>query len=568
MTQEGPSGTAAADAQHGHGHWGAHDHALGSYGHIHDAEHDDFMHTHPGEEPVVELTPEEAGNILVLNSVGIDVGSTTSHLTFSKLVLERQGIALSSRFKVVERTVTHRSPILLTPYSDLFTIDTEELSRFIRGVYEDAGMRAEDVDTGAIIFTGEAAKKNNAEAISALFAAEAGKFVCATAGPNLEAVMAAYGSGACARSGSRDGVARTVLNVDMGGGTAKLAVCRDGEVVETAAINVGARLVAIDERGRITRIEPAGQIVAEELGIPLELGGPLSKTRQRAMAETLADCLLNVAERRPLGRLTDRLMITDPLSFDGPVDAVTFSGGVSEYVYGNESRNFGDLGILLGEAVRAGLDRLGAPIEQSEQQIRATVIGAGQYTLQVSGSTIFVSRPDLLPLRNLPVATPIMPGAGYTVEGVREAVQRALQRLDIEEGAAPIALSIRWRMDPSYDRVKTLAEGIVLALPRTVAQRMPLTLIFDTDIGAAVGVLLTKELLPGHDVVSVDEIQVADLDYIDLAEEREDVRAVPVIVKSLVFTTPRERSSGLVWGTAAAPHLREHGQEHPSRSRS
>ena len=553
MSQGDPSKTPETADQHGHGHWGAHDHAEGTFGHIHDAEHDDFMHTHAGEEPIIELTPEEAGNVLTLNSVGIDIGSSTSHLTFSRLVLERQGVALSSRFKVVERSVTHRSPILLTPYVDLFTIDTEELSRFIKGVYEDAGMRAEDVDTGATIFTGEAAKKNNAEAISALFAAEAGKFVCATAGPNLEAVMAAHGSGACARSESRDGVARTVLNIDMGGGTAKFAVCRDGEIVETAAINVGARLVAMDEAGRVTRIEPAGQIVAEELGIPLEVGGTLSQTQQHAMAEVLADCLLNVAERRPLGPLTDRLMITDPLSFDGPIDAVTFSGGVSEYVYGNESRNFGDLGILLGEAVRAGVDRLGAPIEASEQQIRATVIGAGQYTLQVSGSTIFISRPDLLPLRNLPVVAPIMPGADYTREGVREAVQQAMARLDIEEGVAPVALSIRWKIEPSYDRVRTLAEGIVEALPQTIAQGMPLTLIFDTDIGGAVGILLTKELVPGHDVISIDEIQVADLDYIDLAEEREDVRAVPVIVKSLVFTTPREHRSGLIWGTAAAP---------------
>ena len=559
MTQEDASKTPEADAAgHGHGHWGAHDHAVGTYGHIHDAEHDDFMHTHAGEQPIIELTSAEAGNVLTLTSVGIDIGSSTSHLTFSKLVLERQGVALSSRFEVVERTVTHRSPILLTPYVDLFTIDTEELSRFIKGVYEDAGMRPEDVDTGATIFTGEAAKKNNAEAISELFAAEAGKFVCATAGPNLEAVMAAHGSGACARSKSINGEARTVLNVDMGGGTAKFAVCRDGEIVETAAINVGARLVAMDERGLITRIEPAGLIVAEELDIPLEVGGTLSETHQRAMAEVLADCVLNVAERRPLGPLADRLMITDPLSFDGTIDAVTFSGGVSEYVYGNESRNFGDLGILLGQAVRAGVDRLGAPIEASEQQIRATVIGAGQYTLQVSGSTIFISRPDLLPLRNLPVVAPIMPSSDYTLETVCESVQRALARLDIEEGAAPVAISIRWKLEPSYERVRTLAAGIVAALPKTIAQRIPLTLIFDTDIAGAIGIMLTDELVPGHDVVSIDEVKVTDLDYIDLAEEREDVRAVPVIVKSLVFTTPRERSSGLIWGTAAAPQLPDH----------
>lgn len=562
MSENDPTKAAPVDDQHAHGHWGAHDHSAGLYGHIHDM--DDFFHTHPGEEPMIELTPEEAGNRLHLTSVGIDIGSSTSHLMFSRLVLERQGLALSSRFKVVDRSIIHRSPILLTPYSDLYTIDTEELSRFIRGVYEDAGLQVDDVDTGATIFTGEAAKKENAQAISALFAAEAGKFVCATAGPNLEAVMAAYGSGACARSERRDGVSRTVLNVDMGGGTAKFAVCRDGEIIETAAINVGARLVALNEKGggEIIRIEPAGQIIADELGIPLELGGTLSEAHQQAMADLLAECLFNVAERRPLGRLADRLMITGPLTFTGPIDAVTFSGGVSEYVYGNEQRNFGDLGIILGKAVWDRVGRLGAPVETSEQQIRATVIGAGQYTLQVSGSTIFISRPDLLPHRNLQVVAPLMPPGHYTVDTVRDSVQQALQRLDIEEGAAPIALSFRWQMEPSYDRVKTLAEGIVNAMPSTIEQKMPLTLIFDTDIAGAVGTLMTRELLPGHDLVSVDEVQVTDLDFIDLAEEREDVHAVPVVVKSLVFFTAREKTSGLIWGTSEAPQLHTHDHDH------
>ena len=179
--------------------------------------------------------------------------------------------------------------------------------------------------TSATIFTGEAAKKRNAEAISALFAQQAGKFVCATAGPNLEAVMAAYGSGACARSHAGDGTSRAVLNIDMGGGTAKLAVCRNGEIVESATINVGARLVAMDEDGRVVRIEPAGLIIADELGIPLELGRTLAERHQREMATLLAEALYNLAERRPLDKLTDRLMITGPLTYGGPIDEVTFS---------------------------------------------------------------------------------------------------------------------------------------------------------------------------------------------------------------------------------------------------
>ncbi len=549
--------TGDANDLHEHGHWGAHDHSMGMYGHIHD-ESDPF-HTHPGEEEMIILTPEEAGNRITLTSVGIDVGSSTSHLMFSRLTLERQGIALSSRFKVVDRSIVFRSPILLTPYTDETTIDTDELSRFIEGVYKDAGMTVEDVDTGATIFTGEAAKKSNAEAISALFAEHAGKFVCATAGPNLEGVMAAFGSGAAARS-KRDGKAGTVMNIDMGGGTAKVAICQNGEVIETAAINVGARLVAMDKDGTVTRIEPAAEIIAEELGIPLKLGGKLSEAHQKAMAELLAECLYNLVERRPLGRLADRLMITGPLEYRGPIDSVSFSGGVSEYVYGTEQRNFGDLGILLGKAVMDRAPRLGVPIDQAEQMIRATVIGAGQYTLQVSGSTIYISRPDLLPHRNLQVVAPVMPGPDYTLESAKQAITSALLRQDIEEGDRPVALSFRWRMEPSYDRVKTLASAIAEAMPNTIKAGIPLTLVFDTDIGGAVGSMLTREVIPNHDIVSIDEVDLSDLDFIDLGEELEDVHAVPVVVKSLVFTTARERSAGLVRGVA--PHLHDHDQDH------
>ena len=532
------------DPTHVHGHWGVHDHALGQHGHIHGDEHADPWHSHPDEM-------EQVGNQfeitrLTITSVGIDVGSSTSHITFSRLVLQRQGFALSSRFKVVEREIIHQSPILLTPYADPRTIDSRELDLFIKGAYADAGITVDDVDTGALIFTGEAAKKHNAEAISGIFAEQAGKFVSVVAGPNLEAVLAAFGSGACARSGRRDdGAGQTVLNIDIGGGTTKFAICQDGEVVDTAATNVGARLIAWDETGKIFRIEPAGQIIAENLGILAELGGTLPEAQQRLMAEFLAECLYDVTERRPLDGIADRLMITPPLRYDGHLDAVVFSGGVSEYVYGREPRNFGDLGILLGQAVWDRRQRLGTAIERPLEGIRATVIGAGQYTLQVTGSTIFVTRPDLLPHRNLPVVAPIMPADDYTPVTVKDSIQQALARLDIEEGA-PFALSFRWNIEPSYERVKTLAEGVVLALPQTIAQGLPITLVFDRDIGSAVGNLLSRELIPGHDIVSIDEVQVGDLDFIDVAEKREDIRAVPVIVKSLVFTTPRQREAGLV----------------------
>ena len=96
---------------------------------------------------------------ITLTSVGIDVGSSTSHLIFSRLTLRRQGIALSSRFVVVNREIIHESPILLTPYVDKTTIDTAQLNNFIQDSYRQAGLTAADIDTGAIIVTGEARRR-------------------------------------------------------------------------------------------------------------------------------------------------------------------------------------------------------------------------------------------------------------------------------------------------------------------------------------------------------------------------------------------------------------------------
>src|ERR1700756_2426996 len=174
-----------------------------------------------------------AADNVELTTVGIDIGSSTSHLMFARVHLQRLSTALSSRFVVVERNILWQSPILLSPYRADYTIDVDELGGFIAGCYAYAGIEREAVDSGAVILTGEALKRRNARAIADLFSAEAGKFVCASAGHHLEAQMAAHGSGAMRLSKDRHA---TLLNVDIGGGTTKLALIRNGELLATVAI--------------------------------------------------------------------------------------------------------------------------------------------------------------------------------------------------------------------------------------------------------------------------------------------------------------------------------------------
>ncbi len=507
----------------------------------------DLITGHRGQPRSLPLRAGLGGQGIMLTSVGVDIGSSTSHVMFSYLVLEPRGPVAPSSYVVVERTVTYQSPIVFTPFTNPTTIDTAALARFFERVYGDAGITPHDVQTGATIVTGEAATKSNAAAIATLFAEHAGKFVCATAGPNLEATMAAYGSGAVGRSVRRQrGVDQTVLNIDIGGGSAKFAICRNGRVIETAAVNVGARLVAFDDEGRLVRIEPAAKVVADALGLNLILGQRLSAASQTKFANALADRIAQVAARGPLDALTERLLITSPLTYEGPLDAIRFSGGVAEYVYGSETRSYGDLGLPLGQAVRSRIERLGTPIETAEQRIRATVIGAALHTVQVTGNTVLITRPSLLPRRNVRIVAPDQPGETFTVDQVRASIDQALRRVDVSEGEDAVALSFRWRFEPSYDVLKTMALGIAAALPRTIARHLPIIIVYDADIGGAMGNLLEKEVIPGADLISLDELHLGDLDYVDFGTEIEDTHVIPVVVKSLVFATARQLASGLV----------------------
>lgn len=473
-----------------------------------------------------------------LTSVGIDIGSSTSHLIFSRLLLRRQGISLSSRFVVVSREIAYESPILLTPYVDKLTIDTAKLNDFIHDAYARAGLTRQDIDTGALIVTGEAAKKKNAEAIAALFSEEAGKFVCATAGHNLEAILAAYGSGAVELSNQDEDVA--CMNVDVGGGTSKIAVTRGGQVVDTAALEVGARLVALDAAQRINRLEDAGARVGTASGLSLAVGETLAEADKERMADTLSGCLLEVLGRGALSPLTREMMLTPALSYEGPIHTLQFSGGVSEYIYGYETADKGDLGNHVGRKIRAGAVDLSTReswrFKEPDVRIRATVIGASQYTVQVSGNTIFLSDDSVLPLRNLQVITPhFRQTEPLTTEDVRSSIESALQRFDMTDGDRGAALALHWDLGPSYPLIKTLATGVVEGMREHLRRGHHLVLVFDADIAKLVGNIIDKEILPGAGVISIDGIDLKDFDFVDIGEELPDAKAVPVVIKSLIF---------------------------------
>jgi ethanolamine utilization protein EutA len=465
-----------------------------------------------------------------LASVGVDIGSSTSHLVFSRLTLER----LDNRYVVAERRVLRESEVLLTPYSADSTIDAAALGRFIDAQYRLAEVDPKSVDTGALILTGVAVRRANARAIAELFASQAGKFVSVSAGDALEATLAAYGSGAVARS-IRESA--RVMNVDIGGGTSKIAVCEAGAVIEMTAADIGARIVSFDAEGRVQRIEEAGRRLAREVGLVLEVGEKPNADHLGTMVERMADRLFEVLSQPALSEETNALLRLDPLRNERRPDAVTFSGGVSEYIYGREHGAFGDLGPLLARAVLARAKQWGPRIEPPQEGIRATVIGASQYTIQVSGSTIFVSPQDALPLRNVPVVTPDLPLDDDTLDTgkIAGAVQAALRRLDLHGGEQPVALCYRWRKSATFARLDAFCRGVGAGLAKVIERGLPLILVGDGDIGGLIGIHCLEELRLKNPIVSIDGIVLKEFDFIDIGALLATSGAVPVVIKSLVF---------------------------------
>lgn len=483
-----------------------------------------------------------------LTSVGVDIGSSTSHLVFSRLLLER----LDNRYIVSERTVLHESDVLLTPYAGDQSIDAQALGAFIDAQYAKAGLTPESIDSGALILTGVAVRRSNARAIADLFAAQAGKFVSVSAGDALETTLAAFGSGAAARS-IRE-TAR-VMNIDIGGGTTKIAVCEAGELVDLTAIDIGARIIALDTQGVVVRIEEAGRRFAQEAGLEIQLGMALKPADLQRMAELMAARILEAAgslkskkqsEKQSeasgeatLDATTASLLRLPPLIGARLPDVLTFSGGVSEYIYGREPQGFGDLGPYLAEAVKAKAATWGPRLAVPDQGIRATVIGASQYTVQVSGSTIYVEPSGQLPVRNVPIIAPALELDAEVLDApaITLAIQRALRRLDLHEGDQPVGLCYRWQGSATFARLDAFCRAVAQGMKAITDQGHPLLLVGEADCGGLIGIHCHEEAKMTCPVISIDGINLKELDFIDIGAMLETSGAVPVVIKSLVFPT-------------------------------
>lgn len=473
---------------------------------------------------------------VTLHSVGIDIGSSGTQVVFSQLKLQRNGAGLATRFVVIERKSIYQSEVSFTPFGTGMIIDSQKLGEIIDNAYNDARMSPEQIDTGIVILTGEALRRENAQAIAMVVSETAGDFVCATAGHHMEATLAAYGSGAVQISQETN---KTILNIDIGGGTTKLSLIDSGKLITTAAFHVGGRLLALDENKQIVRLEDSAIEFARSAGIKVALGETISEIDIAALCKVMVDIIVSAVTPQTPSSDVDVPWLTEPITDLTEVDAVVFSGGVGEYVYGSETRDFGDLGIHLGSSIKSRIEDGSIPYQliPANAKIRATALGASEFSVQLSGNTCYIADADrLLPSRNLQVIKPsYVLDDEIDVEGVAKAIRTKIEAFANPDTTNEIVLAMYWSGELSYPRLYSLAQAIVQGLRQRTAIGKSIILAFDADMAKALGSMLHDEFNLGVNILVVDGLNLLDFDYIDLGHPLQPSLAIPVTIKSLVF---------------------------------
>jgi ethanolamine utilization protein EutA len=470
-------------------------------------------------------------NEIEILSVGVDVGSSTSHLVFSNLVLKRDEQSVSRRFQIQERNIIYEGRIINTPLLDNDTIDIDKLTDFLKEEYKQAGIDPADIQTGAVVVTGETAKKHNAKQIVEALSNDAGKFVAATAGPNFESLIAAMGSGATSRSKDYN---RTILSCDIGGGTSNIAISKNGKIVSTSCISVGGILLGVNSKGKIWRIDEPAKKVMEHIGLNYKIGDQIPKEDIERIATKFAEVLIEVITGPASSSLAKQLMVTNDLDFSNHIDEYLFSGGVAELMYGRNG-NYDDIGQVLANKINSLTFKLASPVIEPVNKIRATVIGAGAYSLSISGSSGFMDDKLSFPIKNVPVIRVDVERSKLSVEHVVSQINISFQRFGLKEGEEIVALYFKDPVRASYPKLELFAKSIEAALTNSIENNIPIILVFKEDIACSVGNVIRRETGLKTNLLSLDELILEEGDWIDIGEPLVAGQVFPVTVKSLVF---------------------------------
>lgn len=471
-------------------------------------------------------------------SVGIDVGTSTTQVVFSKLQMDNAGGYFSvPRVAIVDKEVVYKSEVYMTPLKTDVLIDTEALRDIVAAEFRKAGYRPEDTDSGAVIITGESARKENSDAVLKSLSDFAGDFVVSAAGPDMESLIAGKGSGAWQYS--MDHHCR-VANLDIGGGTTNVVLFEDGETLARGCLDIGGRLICMNPQGIITKVSPAAAVMAQAAGVSVSVGDRCDELKLTAVTRQMAAALnayLGVGTK-DIDAILRQIKTQGSSDFPVPekVQAVFFSGGVADLIY-HESADtwaYGDIGVLLGRAIRES--RLFTDFQKMEpgETIRATVVGAGTYTTTISGSTITYSD-DIFPLKNIPVIKLDEELQEACFAGETEPVIRRIQWVLGQNDEEHFILAMPGKRNPGYMEMKRAAASIRQIMDRVQPPGEPILLVIESDIAKAMGQMIRQQPDLKRQVVAIDSIHVEDGEYVDMGRPMMNGMVIPVVVKTLIF---------------------------------
>lgn len=501
-----------------------------------------------------------------LRSVGIDIGTTTTHLVFSKLIIANTSAATRiPKLEIRGREVTYSSQIHFTPLNNDRSIDADGVFQILNEEYNRAGVCASEIDCGAVIITGETALLRNAPEVLSKVSTLAGDFVSASAGPNLESILAARGSGAV--EASRSGF-KTIMNVDIGGGTTNAAVFRNGELIDAACLRLGGRCARLDSDGVVTSItEGAKKLLGIEAGdlkgtlSPLaevgatmgalnplaEVGASLITTSPRNPSKDLVSLGRRIASAivdfiscsDSIGRLSELLMTEAP-RLDYKIDEYWFSGGVAAFVDGacDDKLAYGDIGPFVAEGLKEVLSERDLNYKIPASPIQATVIGASSHSVQLSGNTITIA-PESLPLKNVPLLRPFksLKNEEISADEAAKLLTSSLLHFDLSAHCGPVALVIDEIRNPRYALLEQWSDCVSSALTENL--KPPYVVIVSTDAAMALGQLMRKHI-NAKDLIVIDGLDCSTGDFIEIGRPIGNGLALPVTVKTLLFDSSIE----------------------------